>query len=674
MVDGVQQLRRRLGLAADRVIFFGVYATTTTAAEIGPTLTSLQRCRGIVGIAVLAEAGAQIPGAEVVPVSGRLAAIRALLDLAQAPMVGFIEAGARVSPGSIERMVHALGRGIAVVGPSTNRASGQQGRPDAPADGASDAELGRFMRHLAIRARAGVREVMPVTAVDPFCWLARRKLVSVTDLGVHPHRSGAAWVTTAYVHRRPPQVPTPVTFTATRPLVSCILPTRNRPRFVIEAVRNFLAQDYPERELVVVDDGETPIACLLPDDRRIVYVRATGRLTIGDKRNLACTRARGSIIAHLDDDDWYPPTRLSTQVHALCEEGADVVGSSDLHVIDLHSQREWHLAHPHTGWVAGTTLVYRRELWQAHPFAPVTVGEDTRFLAAASHVVDLRDPRLCVVTVHGHNTTTVYPTDGLWRPGTGQARALLGDRHAAYVEAADATTVPLVSCVMPTHDRPAFVALAIASFEAQSYPMKELIVMDDGRRPVANLVRGRSDIRYRRLAGSHTIGAKRNAGQALARGSLLCSWDDDDWYASDRLRYQLLPILYGDADITGLESAFMMDLTTGEVWAASDSLHETMFAGNVAGGTLAYRRTVGDRVRFPDTSLAEDAAWLRNSLAQGFRLARLANAGLFIYMRHGHNTWRFHAGTFMDARGWHQVAPPPGFDAAASYAYRAAAS
>ena len=656
------------------MISFGVHATTTTAADIGLTLASLQRCRSIGRVTVLADAGAHIPGIDHVPVSGRQAAIRALLDLGQTPVVGFIEAGARVTPGSIERMVRALGRGIAVVGPSTNRASGQQGRPDAPGEGASDAELDRFMRHLAIRARAGVREVVPVTAVDPFCWLARRKLVGVSDLGVNPQRSGAAWVTTAYVHRAPPQAPAPVIVTATRPLVSCILPTRNRPRFVIEAVRNFLAQDYPERELVVVDDGETPIACLLPDDPRIVYVRATGRLTIGDKRNLACTRARGSIIAHFDDDDWYPPTRLSSEVRALCEAGADLVGSSDVHIIDLHSQREWHLAHPHTGWVAGTTLVYRRELWQAHPFAPVMVGEDTRFLAAASHVVDLRDPRLCVVTVHGRNTTTAHPTDGLWRPGTGQARALLGDRHAAYVEAADATTVPLVSCVMPTHDRPAFVALAIASFEAQSYPMKELIVIDDGRRPVANLVHGRSDIRYRRLTGSHTIGAKRNAGQELSRGSLLCSWDDDDWYASDRLRYQLLPILYGDADITGLESAFMMDLTTGEVWSASDTLHETMFAGNVAGGTLAYRRTVGDRLRFPNVSLAEDAAWLRSALAQGFRLARLPNAGRFIYMRHSHNTWRFHAGTFVDPRGWHRVAPPPAFDAAAWYAYRAAAS
>jgi glycosyltransferase involved in cell wall biosynthesis len=49
------------------------------------------------------------------------------------------------------------------------------------------------------------------------------------------------------------------------------MPTANRRRFVPEAIRLFLAQDYEEKELVVLDDGEDAIADLIPDDPRIRY-------------------------------------------------------------------------------------------------------------------------------------------------------------------------------------------------------------------------------------------------------------------------------------------------------------------------------------------------------------------------------------------------------------------
>ena len=38
------------------------------------------------------------------------------------------------------------------------------------------------------------------------------------------------------------------------PLVSCIMPTADRRRFVPRAVHQFLAQDYPNKELVILDD------------------------------------------------------------------------------------------------------------------------------------------------------------------------------------------------------------------------------------------------------------------------------------------------------------------------------------------------------------------------------------------------------------------------------------
>ena len=50
------------------------------------------------------------------------------------------------------------------------------------------------------------------------------------------------------------------------------MPTHNRRPFVAQAIVYFLRQDYPNRELIIVDDGTDPVADLIPDDPRIRYL------------------------------------------------------------------------------------------------------------------------------------------------------------------------------------------------------------------------------------------------------------------------------------------------------------------------------------------------------------------------------------------------------------------
>lgn len=44
-----------------------------------------------------------------------------------------------------------------------------------------------------------------------------------------------------------------------RPLISCVLPTYNRRRFIPLAPQCFLSQDYPDKELLLLDDGTDPV-------------------------------------------------------------------------------------------------------------------------------------------------------------------------------------------------------------------------------------------------------------------------------------------------------------------------------------------------------------------------------------------------------------------------------
>jgi hypothetical protein len=63
------------------------------------------------------------------------------------------------------------------------------------------------------------------------------------------------------------------------------------------AIQNFLQQDYPNRELVILDDGQDSVADLSPPDSRVKYIRMTHRQTVG--------------VVYLAGGAERPPTRTS---------------------------------------------------------------------------------------------------------------------------------------------------------------------------------------------------------------------------------------------------------------------------------------------------------------------------------------------------------------------------
>src|SRR5262249_36808704 len=147
------------------------------------------------------------------------------------------------------------------------------------------------------------------------------------------------------------------------PLVSCLMPTHNRRPFVAQAIEYFLRQDYEQRELLVLDDGDDRVADLMPDDPRVRYVPLDTRLVLGDKRNPACELARGELIAHWDDDDWHAPHRLSYQAAELERHGASLCGTPKVLYYEPAAQRGWLYESPRTQrrWISG--LFYRKSLW-----------------------------------------------------------------------------------------------------------------------------------------------------------------------------------------------------------------------------------------------------------------------------------------------------------------------
>ena len=102
------------------------------------------------------------------------------------------------------------------------------------------------------------------------------------------------------------------------PLVSVIIPNYNHARFLGDAIRSVLDQDYKNVEIIVVDDGSTDnsrdIAGQFGEQIHYIYQTNAG---LSAARNTGIRVSNGSLIGVLDADDMYEPGYLSTLVAEL---------------------------------------------------------------------------------------------------------------------------------------------------------------------------------------------------------------------------------------------------------------------------------------------------------------------------------------------------------------------
>lgn len=188
-------------------------------------------------------------------------------------------------------------------------------------------------------------------------------------------------------------------------LVSAIMPTAGRPEMAARAVEGFLAQTWPEKELVIVDDRNRPSFPNGIDHPLVRYFCFAGAFDIGGKRNLCCGRASGQIIAHWDDDDFSAPERLSDQLQRLIESGKSVTGYHSMRFTD---GQNWWKYEGTRDYSLGTSLCYRKAWWEMNKFPSLQVGEDNNFTANANahrQLVTADAGDLMYATIHPGNTS-----------------------------------------------------------------------------------------------------------------------------------------------------------------------------------------------------------------------------------------------------------------------------
>ena len=193
------------------------------------------------------------------------------------------------------------------------------------------------------------------------------------------------------------------------PFVSICTPTFNRRPFWEYAIKCFNHQDYPKdkMEWIIIDDGTDKIKDLVCNISQVKYFEYDVKMPLGKKRNLMHEKSKGEIIVYMDDDDYYPPERVSHAVNMLVTHpNALCAGASEIYIWFKHIQKMYQFGPYGPNHATAGTFAFKRELLLDHKYEEhAALAEEKAFLKNYSvPFVQLEPKKTILVFSHIHNT------------------------------------------------------------------------------------------------------------------------------------------------------------------------------------------------------------------------------------------------------------------------------
>ncbi len=119
------------------------------------------------------------------------------------------------------------------------------------------------------------------------------------------------------------------------PVVTVLVPTFNRRRYLAEALASVVRQSYRNLQIIVINDGGEDVSDIVNSfgDERLIFIDRKENRGKAFSLNEALPRAEGKYIAYLDNDDLYYPNHVETLVVALENNSDCQVAYSDLYKV-----------------------------------------------------------------------------------------------------------------------------------------------------------------------------------------------------------------------------------------------------------------------------------------------------------------------------------------------------
>lgn len=179
-----------------------------------------------------------------------------------------------------------------------------------------------------------------------------------------------------------------------------------------------------------------------------------------------------------------------------------------------------------------------------------------------------------------------------------------------------------VSIIISTN-RPHCFNNLIKNYVRQLYAQKEMIVILNNDRmelkKYRKLAEKYANVSVYKLPEQMSLGRCLNFAARKAKYAVITKFDDDDFYSPYYLKEQMLKLHRAQADLIG-KRAYLAYIEGQKLIVQRFPRQQNKMVKWVAGGTIAFKRHVFQKVQFPNKSLGEDVGFLSKCRSKGYRL------------------------------------------------------
>lgn len=198
-------------------------------------------------------------------------------------------------------------------------------------------------------------------------------------------------------------------------------------------------------------------------------------------------------------------------------------------------------------------------------------------------------------------------------------------------------SIPLISCLCVTHNKPTMLERVIECFMNQSYRNKQLVIvyeeLDNLTVQFINNTQFTDNVKLVKIdltKAKLSLGDLRNISIKESDGDYICQWDDDDWYDPDRLIIQMTYLINSKKRACVLSRWVVFNSYTNKAYLSNIRLWE---------GSLLCEKAALLDISYPAISKGEDS-FIIEYLYQNDMLCIIEDeAHIYIYNYHGGNTW-----------------------------------
>jgi hypothetical protein len=209
--------------------------------------------------------------------------------------------------------------------------------------------------------------------------------------------------------------------------VSIITCSYNRHKFLVHMKEIIKSQDYPHNKMewVIIDDTSIPcpefVGLTNLDGIDVRYIHLASKIALAKKRDYLNHAATGRYLVNMDDDDFYPPSRVSRAVRALKEhvktsgKPQAIVGSTIMYMFFALDHKIYRVGPYGENHGTAATLAYTKEYADAHQFYhPELHGggnyaEESGFTDGWKQKMVQLDPKHTILAI-SHSDNTVDKT------------------------------------------------------------------------------------------------------------------------------------------------------------------------------------------------------------------------------------------------------------------------